>query len=122
MKLLAALVMLPLVLLTAPAARGSGDAISQLLRLPIPDVLKFCGETVPLAREDTLERLDLELVATVGNPVTTAIWLKRIPRYFPLIEQHIRAKRLPEDLKYVTLVESSLRASAISRAGAVGPW
>jgi membrane-bound lytic murein transglycosylase D len=97
-------------------------SISRLLRLPIPDTLTFCGESVPLDREDVSERLDLELIVTLGSPVRTTLWLKRIPRYFPLIEHEIESRGLPPDLKYVAVIESNLRASAVSSAGAVGPW
>lgn len=109
--------------LAGPAAgAGEGAWISHMLALPIPEVFEFCGESVPLDREDIAERLDLELVSTLGNPVSTTLWFKRIPRYFPLIEEAIRARGLPEDLKYVTLVESNLRVDAVSSAGATGPW
>jgi membrane-bound lytic murein transglycosylase D len=116
------LLLLLLFLATVPAPALGGEAITKLLSLPIPRNLTFCGEAVPLHREDVLERLDLELIDTVGSPVRTALWLKRAPRYFPAIEAAIRAKGLPEDLKYVALVESNLRDDAVSEAGAVGPW
>jgi hypothetical protein len=116
-----------------PAPRDRGDVaasldtgaaawISHLLRLPIPENLEFCDEPVPLDREDVVERLDVEVVATLGSPIRTTLWLKRIPRYFPLIEREIEKRGLPEDLKYVALVESNLRSTAISSAGAAGPW
>jgi hypothetical protein len=84
--------------------------------------MEFCGEPVPLDRPDVAERLDLELVVILGSPVTTTLWFKRIPRYFPQVEAELRERGLPEDLKYVALVESNLRATARSSAGAVGPW
>ncbi|MBE0616570.1 MAG: lytic transglycosylase domain-containing protein, partial [Proteobacteria bacterium] len=113
-----------LLLLSAlPAAGAQGGAgITQMLSLPIPASVALCGEPVPLDREDVVERVDLELVVTLGNQISTTLWFKRIPRYFPFIEQAIREKGLPEDLKYVALVESNLRADAISSAGATGPW
>ena len=122
MRWIGLLVGLLLVVPKPASAAGDGAWISHLLSLPIPDNLTFCGESVPLDREDVLERLDLELVVTLGNPVSTTLWFKRIPRYFPLIEDTIRARGLPEDLKYVTLIESNLRVDAVSSAGATGPW
>ena len=50
------------------------------------------------------------------------MWLKRAHRYLPEIERKLRARRLPLDLKYVVLVESDLRLTARSHAGALGPW
>jgi membrane-bound lytic murein transglycosylase D len=39
-----------------------------------------------------------------------------------MIRERLRAKRLPEDLVYLTLVESGLSNTAVSRARAVGMW
>jgi len=51
-----------------------------------------------------------------------AIWLTRLGRYEGMIRERLRAKRLPEDLVYLTLVESGLSNTAVSRARAVGMW
>jgi len=51
-----------------------------------------------------------------------AIWLARLGRYEGMIRERLRAKRLPEDLVYLTLVESGLSNTAVSRARAVGMW
>jgi peptidoglycan lytic transglycosylase D len=51
-----------------------------------------------------------------------AIWLTRLGRYEGMIRGRLRAKRLPEDLVYLTLVESGLSNTAVSRARAVGMW
>ncbi len=50
------------------------------------------------------------------------IWLSRLGRYEGLIRARLRAKRLPEDLVYLTLIESGLSNTAVSRAKAVGMW
>ena len=51
-----------------------------------------------------------------------AIWLSRLGRYEGMIRERLRAKKLPEDLVYLTLVESGLSNTAVSRARAVGMW
>jgi membrane-bound lytic murein transglycosylase D len=51
-----------------------------------------------------------------------AIWLSRLSRYEGMIRDRLRAKGLPEDLVYLTLIESGLSNSAVSRAKAVGMW
>lgn len=51
-----------------------------------------------------------------------AIWLSRLSRYEGMIRERLRAKGLPEDLVYLTLIESGLSNSAVSRARAVGMW
>jgi LysM repeat protein len=43
-------------------------------------------------------------------------------RYFPAIEERLRYYNLPDDLKYVAIVESDLLPNACSPKGAAGPW
>jgi len=50
------------------------------------------------------------------------IWLSRLGRYEGMIRERMRAKGLPEDLVYLTLIESGLSNTAVSRAKAVGMW
>jgi membrane-bound lytic murein transglycosylase D len=50
------------------------------------------------------------------------IWLSRLGRYEGMIRSRLRAKGLPEDLVYLTLIESGLSNTAVSRARAVGMW
>ncbi len=50
------------------------------------------------------------------------IWLSRLGRYEGMIRERLRNKGLPEDLVYLTLVESGLSNTAVSRARAVGMW
>ena len=51
-----------------------------------------------------------------------AIWLSRLGRYEGLIRARLRSRGLPEDLVYLTLIESGLSNTAVSRAKAVGMW
>lgn len=51
-----------------------------------------------------------------------AVWLSRLTRYEGMIRERLRAKGLPEDLVYLTVIESGLSNSAVSRARAVGMW
>ena len=50
------------------------------------------------------------------------IWLARLGRYEGMIRERLRAKRLPEDLVYLCLIESGYSNTAVSRAKAVGMW
>lgn len=47
---------------------------------------------------------------------------KRSERYFKIIEPIFERHDLPVELKYLAVVESQLKASALSHAGARGPW
>jgi membrane-bound lytic murein transglycosylase D len=42
--------------------------------------------------------------------------------YFNMMDGILTAKGLPEELKYLAVIESDLHAYALSWAGAVGPW
>lgn len=42
--------------------------------------------------------------------------------YFPLFEQLLAEHNLPDDIKYLAIVESALAPKAVSRVGAVGLW
>ncbi len=70
-----------------------------------PDRIDLCGEPVPLEDQDVLERFDREFSLVVYNHAQVYWWLKRKERYFPQIEERLRRLNLPEDLKYVALVE-----------------
>lgn len=58
---------------------------------------------------------------SAGRPNTEAI-LSRSQYYFPLMEKIIEQKQLPEELKYLSVIESGLRPKVKSRVGAVGLW
>jgi len=50
------------------------------------------------------------------------IWLSRLGRYEGMIRERLRSRGLPEDLVYLSLIESGLSNTAVSRARAVGMW
>lgn len=89
---------------------------------PPPEKMDLCGEVVPLHIQDVQERLDREFTLVVYNHAQVYLWLKRMERYFPWIEERLRYYGLPEDLKYVAIVESDLQPNACSPKGAAGPW
>ncbi|HXH11849.1 MAG TPA: transglycosylase SLT domain-containing protein [Alphaproteobacteria bacterium] len=88
----------------------------------LPPQIDFAGQPVPLGRRDVWERLDQEFLLYIGRPGQVMLWIKRMGKYMPLIEERLRAYGLPADLKYLAVVESSLRPTATSSAGAAGLW
>lgn len=42
--------------------------------------------------------------------------------YFPFFEQELDANDMPQELKYLPIIESALNPVAVSRAGATGLW
>ena len=82
----------------------------------------FCGEAVPLDSGEMRERLELEMLLMQGDRAQTILWLKRSSKYFPVISSILKQEGLPDDLKYIPVIESALRPNAISNKGAVGYW
>ncbi len=48
--------------------------------------------------------------------------LERMQWYFPIIEKIFEEENIPEDMKYIAVMESSLLPEAISSSNAVGYW
>lgn len=51
-----------------------------------------------------------------------AIWLSRGGRYIKRFREIFKDNNLPQDLAYLSLIESGFSLRARSRAGATGPW
>ena len=84
--------------------------------------VNFCGEQVPLDSIEVRERLEKELLLILWNRPQVILWLKRATRYFPYIEKTLAQHNMPEDLKYIAVIESALLPHAGSHKGAVGYW
>jgi len=86
------------------------------------ETLEFCGERVPLEIEEVRERLEKELLLSVWDRAQVILWLKRSHRYLPYIRDMLRENKMPDDLKYLPVVESALLSHIRSTEGAVGFW
>lgn len=104
---------------SAPAEPGP---LGVLQRWPVPDSLSFAGEEVPVGDPEVHVRIEQEWARYLVNRHWLISWLRRSRDVFPVLESKLAAAGLPEDLKYVVVVESGLRARAYSPAGAVGWW
>lgn len=90
------------------------------VRFAKPD--KLCGEPIPIDNQDVRERLEKEMLLSLWDRAQMILWFKRASKYFPHMEDILKKEGLPDDLKYVSVIESSLRANAGSSKGAVGFW
>jgi membrane-bound lytic murein transglycosylase D len=88
----------------------------------VPDKIDFAGEEVPLNKWDIRERLDRELLFNYYWQNNVLFILKLSNRYFPVIEERLKANGVPTDFKYLCIAESNLLANATSKVGAVGFW
>lgn len=86
-----------------------------------PEQMYFAGEEVPLHVPDVRERFDREMHVNLYFHSNTILMLKRAQRWLPTIGKILKKNGIPEDFKYLPLIESSLE-NAISYRGAVGYW
>ncbi|MCH2231197.1 MAG: lytic transglycosylase domain-containing protein [Crocinitomicaceae bacterium] len=87
----------------------------------LPESVLFCGKTISLDNFDIRERLDKEIIVNTYYHSSTIQSFKRANRYFNRIEAELKDKGVPEDFKYLCLIESGL-TQAISPSGAQGFW
>lgn len=87
----------------------------------VPAKLDFCGEPVPLNEFEVRERYDYELLVTLYKNAATILGYKRAHRWFPVIEPILARNNVPDDFKYLSVIESNL-ANVISPSDAVGFW
>lgn len=102
-----------------------GDSKDKLLHegtaMYFPISVDFAGETAPLQITDVKERLDRELLINANLDATTALIIKRANRVFPIIEPILQKYNVPDDFKYLAVIESGL-TNAVSGSGAKGVW
>lgn len=89
--------------------------------LQVPENLDFAGESLPLNNPDILERMDRELLVNTYWQSNGLLMFKRSKKYFPVIEPILAKYGVPDDFKYLAVIESGL-TNAVSPAGARGVW
>lgn len=93
-----------------------------IFSLDIPDSLSFAGERVPVDNYWVKENVDRELLINTYWQSQTVLFIKRCHRYFPVIEPILKEQNIPDDFKYLAVIESGLMPRSISPSGAAGIW
>lgn len=88
----------------------------------LPDTVSLCGEPIPLHDRNIWEALDREFTIEVWDRAQVIMWLKRSGLYFPYFEEELKKMNMPDDLKYLAVIESALLANNRSFQSAVGLW
>jgi membrane-bound lytic murein transglycosylase D len=118
---------------------GSTDAPvstdSTIVVTPAPIVLEQTWLIDPAIVQPRLQALQREIPLTYNStihqfveyfayrkPSFTKTMLERKGVYFPIYEKYLKKYGLPDELKYLSLIESGLNPKVISRAGAGGLW
>ena len=87
----------------------------------IPSKLAFCNENVPIKMFYVRESLERELLTNTFWQSNTLLLLKRAYRWFPVIEPILKKNNIPDDFKYLALIESGF-LNVVSPANAAGFW
>lgn len=87
----------------------------------IPKDLNFCGEKVPVENYRVKRALEKEFYTKAFFQPSTLILHKKAARWFPLIEAILKKNGVPEDFKYVAILESGLTNST-AQSGSGGFW
>ena len=97
------------------------DNLYRVYALKTPENISFCDEEVPLELVDVRERLDRELLVNTYWQSNMLLLIKRSYRFFPLIEKILKEEEVPQDFKYLAVIESGLE-NVRSPKGAKGIW
>jgi membrane-bound lytic murein transglycosylase D len=84
------------------------------------DRMKCIEKTIPLVYNDRVHSFINYF--TVRDREYTRLMMRRKNLYFPIFEKYLAKYHLPDELKYLSIIESGLHPRAISRARAVGLW
>lgn len=87
----------------------------------IPSSIQLAGENAPVQLFEVNEKLDRELQVNTYWQSNMLLYLKRAHKYFPVIEPILKEEGIPDDFKYLAVIESGL-TQAVSPSGAKGFW
>lgn len=87
----------------------------------IPHDLNFCGEAAPVEDFEVRERLDREFLVNTYWQSQTLLLIKRSNRWLPTISRILKKNGIPDDFKYLAVVESGFQLN-VSPKGAAGFW
>lgn len=86
----------------------------------IADRLSCIEQNIPLTYNERIHAFINYF--TIKDRDYTRMVMARRDLYFPLFEKYLAQYGLPDELKYLSIVESGLNPKAVSRARAVGLW
>jgi hypothetical protein len=104
------------------SAKPENDPPTATPAIALPSQVTFCKQKIELDRLDLRERFDREITAQTYLHSTTLLYIKRANRFFPIIEPILKKNNIPDDFKYLAVIESGLDTRALSPARAAGLW
>jgi len=94
---------------------------SNVLGLNVPSNLDFCGEKIPLNSIKIKDGLEKEFFNDDYWKSNYKALYEKAKIWFPYIEPILKQQGIPDDFKYIAVVESHL-SNIVSSAGAAGFW
>ena len=88
----------------------------------IPTSMVFAGDTIDLTQQDRRERMDKEMLSFTYSHINTMLIIKRANRLFPVVEPILNECGVPDDFKYLMIIESNGDPEAFSPSKAGGLW
>lgn len=93
----------------------------KIFAVQVPEEITFAGEAVPMNVFFVHESLDRELLVNTYWHNRTVLMFKRANRWFPVMEPILSEYGIPDDFKYLAVIESGL-SNVVSPSGAAGFW
>ena len=90
-------------------------------KLPVSSI-SFANEDIPLHDPLFIKKVRKEIKSHNFENMQTSSLHRNAKEFFPLIESILRMYNIPEDFKYLPLVESGLKRGTSSYRGASGYW
>jgi hypothetical protein len=97
------------------------NASYKTFSIRIPKNLNFAGEKTPIMDFSVREAMERELIVNTYWQSQSLLLHKRASRWFPVIEPILEKNGVPDDFKYIALIESQL-SNVVSPQGAAGFW
>ncbi|TKC13106.1 LysM peptidoglycan-binding domain-containing protein [Pedobacter polaris] len=112
--------------------RIAANSIPDSVHAPVVDKLLFYNQnitfkfrldsiqkTVPLSYNEYVQNF-IDVLGKQKDRMGKMLGLSNY--YFPIFEKALKAYNIPEEIKYLPIIESSMNPHAISKVGATGMW
>lgn len=89
--------------------------------LNIPQNLTFCEEKIPVDNFEIRNNLEKEFFTNEYWKNNSTILFNKVAKWFPYIEPILKEEGVPDDIKFIAVIESHL-SNKVSPVGAAGFW
>ncbi|MEO8886807.1 MAG: transglycosylase SLT domain-containing protein [Mucilaginibacter sp.] len=100
---------------TVAAAKSAAYYANSIFKLRLDSITK----EVPLDYNEYVQTY-IDTYSRHKDEMSKVLGLSKY--YFPIYEKAFREAGIPQEIKYLSIVESKLDPTAVSRVGATGPW